>query len=64
MTGLPALVLSRGKVGYRGGDVRAETGAGRFVERPAGAPVTQALSAWKELTAPRRVERTGIPAGV
>jgi hypothetical protein len=24
--------------------------------------VTKALSTWKELTAPRKVERTGIPA--
>ncbi|WAJ30290.1 dihydropyrimidinase [Antarcticirhabdus aurantiaca] len=60
--GLPAVTLSRGKVAYRDGEVRAETGDGRFVERPANAPVTKALSTWKELTAPRKVERSGIPA--
>ncbi len=44
--------------------MKAETGDGRFVDRPANAPVNQALSTWKELTAPRKVERAGIPAGV
>ena len=64
VTGLPAITFSRGRVAYRDGDVRAEKGDGRFVERPANAPVNQALSTWKELVAPRRVERSGIPAGV
>ena len=64
VTGLPAVTISRGRVAYRNGEVRAGTGDGRFVERPANAPVNKALSTWKELTAPRRVERSGIPAGV
>ncbi|MBB3996426.1 dihydropyrimidinase [Aureimonas pseudogalii] len=64
VTGLPAVTLSRGVVAYRDGEVIAGTGEGRFVERPANPPVARALSEWKELTAPRRVERTGIPAGV
>ncbi|MBB3951463.1 dihydropyrimidinase [Aureimonas jatrophae] len=64
LTGLPAVTLSRGRVAYRNGEVMAGTGEGRFVERPANAPVSQALSTWKELTAPRRIERSGIPAGV
>ncbi|WP_062209693.1 dihydropyrimidinase [Aureimonas sp. AU12] len=64
VTGLPAVTLSRGKVAYRDGQVVAGTGEGRFVERPANPPVARALSEWKELTAPRRVERSGIPAGV
>ena len=64
LTGLPAVTLSRGKVAYAKGEVRAGTGEGRFVERPANAPVGKALSTWKELTAPRKVERSGIPAGV
>ena len=59
--GLPVITISRGKVAYKEGEVRAETGDGRFVERPANAPVNKALSTWKELTAPRKVERTGIP---
>jgi dihydropyrimidinase len=64
VTGLPAVTLSRGVVAYRDGEVIAGTGEGRFVERPANPPVAKALSEWKELTAPRRVERAGIPAGV
>lgn len=64
LTGLPAVTLSRGRIAYRNGEVLAQTGDGRFVERPANAPVSRALSAWKELTAPRRIERSGIPAGV
>ncbi|MEM6616622.1 MAG: amidohydrolase family protein, partial [Pseudomonadota bacterium] len=64
VTGLPAITISRGRVAYADGEVKAERGDGRFVERPANAPVNTALSTWKELTAPRKVERTGIPAGV
>lgn len=62
--GLPAVVLSGGRIAYAQGDVRAETGSGRFVERPANAPVNRALSTWKDLVAPRPVQRSGIPAGV
>ena len=62
VTGLPVMTFSRGKLAYKEGDVRAEKGDGRFVERPANAPAAKALSTWKELTAPRKVERTGIPA--
>ncbi|MDY8109807.1 dihydropyrimidinase [Fulvimarina sp. 2208YS6-2-32] len=61
VTGLPVITISRGKIAYKEGDVRAEKGDGRFVERPANAPVNRALSTWKELTAPRKVVRTGIP---
>jgi len=64
VTGLAAVTLSRGRIAYRDGEVRAATGTGQFVPRPAGAPVGKALSTWKELTAPRRIERSGIPAGV
>ncbi len=62
VTGLPRFTLTRGKVAIHDGDVRTEEGHGDFVERPAGQTVTKALSTWKELTAPRKVERTGIPA--
>ena len=62
LTGLPVMTLSRGRLAFKEGDVRAEKGNGRFVERPASAPAAKALSTWKELTAPRKIERTGIPA--
>ena len=61
VTGMAVMTFSRGKLVYKDGDVRAEKGDGRFVERTANAPVNKALSTWKELTAPRKVERTGIP---
>ncbi|MCC5972663.1 MAG: dihydropyrimidinase [Rubellimicrobium sp.] len=62
VTGLPRFTLTRGKVAIHDGEIRTEEGHGEFVARAANAPVNRALSTWKELTAPRPVERTGIPA--
>jgi dihydropyrimidinase len=61
VTGLPRFVLSRGKVSVVEGEIRTEPGHGSFVGRAPDNPVNRALSQWKELTAPRKVERTGIP---
>ena len=60
--GLPRFTLSRGQVAIHDGEVRAEEGHGKFVARDPNGTVNKALSQWKELTAPRPVERTGIPA--
>ena len=60
--GLPRFTLTRGKVAVMDGEVRAEPGHGKFVHRETAGPVNRALSSWKELTAPRKVERSGIPA--
>lgn len=60
--GLPRFTLSRGKVVIDDGAVKTEEGHGKFVEREAFSSTNKALSKWKELTAPRKVERTGIPA--
>ena len=60
--GLPRFTLTRGKVAVHDGEIRTEEGHGKFVERPPMGPVSKALSTWKELTAPRKVERSGIPA--
>ena len=60
--GLPRMVLSRGEIVVEDGKVKPKPGHGRFVAREPNAPVNRALSRWKELTAPRKVERTGIPA--
>ncbi|OWU74635.1 dihydropyrimidinase [Marinibacterium profundimaris] len=60
--GLPRFVLTRGKVAVMDGEMKAEAGHGDFVPRKPHQPVNRALSTWKELTAPRRVERSGIPA--
>src|SRR3954470_18797008 len=62
VTGLPRFTLSRGKVSVTENKVSAEPGHGKFIAREATNPVNRALSQWKEITAPRKIERTGIPA--
>lgn len=59
--------LSRGDVIWaHGQNSQPQPGRGRFVKRPPFPAVNQALSKWKELTAPRQVVRdpTNIPSGV
>jgi dihydropyrimidinase len=66
-TGLPRYTLSRGEVVWADGqNSQPRPGRGRFVPRPPFPAAHAALSKWKELTAPRRVERdpTNIPSGV
>lgn len=60
--GLPRFTLSRGKVVVEEATIRTEEGHGKFVAREPHIAVNRALSTWKELTAPRRIERAGIPA--
>jgi dihydropyrimidinase len=60
--GLPRYTLTRGMVAIDDGAVKAQEGHGEFVAREPFQAVNKALSTWKELTAPRKVERTGIPA--
>ncbi|WP_134679313.1 dihydropyrimidinase [Paracoccus ravus] len=60
--GLPRYTLTRGVVAVTEGKVESHEGHGEFVPRDARPAVNRALSAWKELTAPRPVERSGIPA--
>ena len=60
--GLPRFTLTRGHVAVHDGEIRTQEGHGKFVKRGPVTPVNTALSKWKELTAPRPVERTGIPA--
>lgn len=61
VTGLPRFTLTRGVVAVTEGKVESREGHGEFVAREARPAVNRALSAWKELTAPRPVERSGIP---
>ena len=61
LTGLPRFVLSRGKVSITENVVSAEQGHGKFVAREPKNPVSRALSQWKEIVAPRKIERAGIP---
>lgn len=60
--GLPRFTLTRGQVAIEEGAVRTHEGHGQFVGREPMAPVNRALSAYKELMAPRPVARAGIPA--
>jgi dihydropyrimidinase len=59
-TGGPAATLSRGRIVWKDGDLRAEAGDGHYIERPAFSPVHVANSTWKELTAPRAVARGAV----
>jgi dihydropyrimidinase len=62
VTGLPRFTLTRGHVAVHDGEIRTQEGHGKFVKRGPVTPINTALSTWKELTAPRPVERSGIPA--
>ena len=62
VTGLPRYTLSRGRVAVDDGVVVPKEGHGQFVAREARPAVNRALTAWKDLSAPRPVSRTGIPA--
>jgi len=57
VTGLPALVMSRGEVVYRDKILTAEEGRGRFVERAPFPAVQQSLSSWKALKEPKAIAR-------
>jgi dihydropyrimidinase len=59
-TGAPRVTLSRGKIAWKEGDLRADKGNGRYVERPPFPAVHVANATWKELTAPKLVHRQSI----
>ncbi|MGD9918937.1 MAG: dihydropyrimidinase [Paenirhodobacter sp.] len=60
--GLPKYTFSRGTLAWDGTKCLTAEGYGEFVKREPGMPVTKALSTWKEVTAPRPIARSGIPA--
>jgi dihydropyrimidinase len=62
VTGLPRFVLTRGKVAIVESEIKTEPGHGKFVAREPKGAVNRALSQWKEIVAPRKIERSGIPA--
>ncbi|RFC68248.1 MULTISPECIES: dihydropyrimidinase [Mesorhizobium] len=62
VTSLPRFVFTRGELAVNDGKVDAHPGHGEFVAREPNGAVNRALSKWKEVVAPRKVERTGIPA--
>ena len=62
VTGLPRYTLTRGVVAIEENTIKTREGHGQFVKREPFPAVAKSLSTWKELTAPRKVQRTGIPA--
>ena len=62
VSGLPRFTLTRGHVAVTEGKMTSREGHGQFVAREARPSVNRALSRWKDLTAPRPVQRSGIPA--
>ena len=67
VTAQPRYTLSRGEVVWAWGqNSEPRPGRGKFVKRPAYASASKALSTWKALNTPRKVERDprNIPAGV
>ena len=65
--GMPRFTLSRGDIVWEvGANSEAQPGRGKFIERPAFSPTSQALSVWKELVAPRPIVRDEkhMPIGV
>ncbi len=59
-TGAPVVTLSRGNIAWAMGELRAEKGDGRYVERPPFSPVHVANSTWKQQSAPRAVRRADV----
>jgi dihydropyrimidinase len=67
VTAQPRFTLSRGEVVWAWGqNSQSAPGRGRFVKRPPYASAVKALSKWKALNTPRKVERDphNIPSGV
>ncbi|WP_426226922.1 dihydropyrimidinase [Pararhizobium sp. DWP3-4] len=62
VTGLPRYTLTGGIVAIEESTVKTREGQGKFVSREPFTAVNKALSTWKDITAPRKVQRTGIPA--
>ncbi|MBP1861265.1 dihydropyrimidinase [Rhizobium herbae] len=62
VTGLPRYTLTGGVVAIEESTIKTREGQGKFVSREPFTAVNKALSTWKDITAPRKVQRTGIPA--
>ena len=60
VTGLPVVVLSRGRLAGKEGDLRAKAGDGDFGRRDPYPSVHVANSTWREINRPRAVKRAGL----
>ncbi len=61
VAGLPRFTLTKGHVAVEEGTMKTREGHGKFVAREPFPAVNKALSKYKEITSPRKVQRTGIP---
>jgi dihydropyrimidinase len=52
--------MSRGRIAWKEGDIRAEPGDGDFVARQPNAPVHVANAIWKGKTSPQGVKRVEV----
>ena len=59
-TGAPVATLSGGRIAFAKGELRAEKGDGKYVERPPFSPIHVANSTWKQATAPKAVSRADV----
>ena len=57
-TGVPWITISRGKIAWKDGELRAEKGDGDFVARPAFPAAHVANATWKEISSPKPVQRS------
>ncbi|MBB1485085.1 dihydropyrimidinase [Oceanospirillum sediminis] len=55
--GVPETTLCNGKVAYHKGEIRSQSGDGRYIDRPTYAPFYESLRKRKELNQPRAVIR-------
>jgi dihydropyrimidinase len=60
VTAISSEPISRGKIAWTGGELRAKQGDGHYIERPPFSPVHVANSTWKEQTAPQAVRRSDV----
>jgi dihydropyrimidinase len=58
--GTPVVTVSRGKIAFANGELRAGKGDGRYVERPPFSSVHIANSTWKQAAAPKAVRRPDV----
>jgi dihydropyrimidinase len=58
--GLPIITMSRGRIAWKDGEVRAEKGDGTYVRRDPFPAVAVANATWKDLSRPKPVERLEV----
>ncbi len=58
--GLARATIAGGKIAWLDGDLRAQAGGGGYVARPPFPAVHVANATWREMTAPRRIDRAEV----